>query len=263
MNPANLVKCEISGYLATITLNDPENRNAMSEAMSEQFAQAVAQLKQQKDVRVAVLTGAGKAFSGGGHLEMLEAKTRVSREENERLMNVFYANFLSVRDLEIPVIAAMNGHAMGAALCLALACDIRIAVKEAKLGLNFVLLGLHPGMGATYFVPRLLGSARAAELLYTGAIVSAEDAKTLGLVNRVVEAESLGSAVQDTANLISSGGPQAIRELKASLRTAEFATLETCLKREAACQAIDYVGAEFAEGIAAAKEKRKPSFKAN
>ena len=254
------LKLEINDHIARITLNDPETRNAMSEEMGQGFSRLIEHLKGDSSLRVVVLSGAGKAFSGGGHLEMLEAKTRISQAENENLMKVFYANFLCLQELEVPVIAAINGHAVGAGLCLALACDIRIAVEEAKLGLNFVSLGLHPGMGATYSVPRLVGPARAAELLYTGAIISAEEAARIGLINRVVPSAQFENSVREMANQIGAGGPRAIRELKASLRLLQGASLADCLLREAECQGADYVGTEFAEGIKAAREKRKPQF---
>ena len=255
-----LLKLEIHRHRATLTLNDPETRNAMSEAMGEQFVQVIREIQADKSIRVLVLTGAGKAFSGGGHLEMLEAKTRISQDENEALMKGFYANFLSLTDVGVPVLAAINGHAVGAGLCLAMACDIRIASTEAKLGLNFVNLGLHPGMGATFSLPRLVGPAKAAELLYTGAIISAEEGQRIGLVNRAVPPESFLQVVDEMAGQIAAAGPQAVRELKASLRMLSSSNLEECLAREAKCQGADYVGTEFAEGIKAAREKRKPQF---
>lgn len=232
----------------------------MGEEMAAQFSAAASKLKSDPSLRVVVITGSGKAFSGGGNLDMLEAKTRISPAENERLMMEFYRSFLSVQEIEVPVIAAINGHAMGAGLCLALACDIRIASEDAKLGLNFVHLGLHPGMGSTYFVPRLLGDARAAELLYTGATVSAAEGARLGLVNRVVPHGDFPAAVDELTGQVLRGGPRAIRELKASLRALRGASLEECLRREAACQAGDYAGSEFREGIAAAREKRAAKF---
>lgn len=245
---------------AEIVLNDPATRNAMSELMAAEFARAVRPLASDPSLRVVTLIGEGNAFSGGGHLDMLFEKTKVSLEENRRLMEQFYDSFLCVCDLPVPVIAVLNGHAVGAGLCIALACDVRIAVNTAKLGLNFVHLGLHPGMGATYFLPRLVGPARAAELLYAGKIVTAEEGAALGLVNAVVSAQELRSAADRIVGAILRAGPQAIRALKASLRESERRTLAECLAREAECQAHDYVGAEFLEGITAAKEKREPKF---
>ena len=249
-----------SNGIAIVTLNDSANRNAMSEAMSESFAARVSDLRKDSAIRVVVLRGAGGAFSGGGHMEMLTAKPKLSAPENRRLMELFYENFLSICSLEVPVIAAINGHAIGAGLCVALSCDIRIAVDTAKLGLNFVLLGLHPGMGATYFVPRLIGSARAAELLYTGKSITAQYAAQVGLVNETVPANDFEATVSTTADAIAAAGPETVRELKLSLRNSHTLSLEECLRREAECQARSYTGKEFLEGISAATEKRKPKF---
>jgi len=246
--------------VAQITLSDVETRNAMSEAMASEFLVAVKKIKARPDVRVVILTGAGEAFSAGGHLSMLEAKTRLSVAENRAKMLEFYHSFLSITGLEIPVIAAINGHAIGAGCCLALASDIRIAASEAKLGFNFVSLGLHPGMGATYFLPRLVGPSLARELLFSGSIISAETAASLRLVNQIYPAVDVLAKAQELAEKIASNGPRAIRELKKNLNIGMLEGLESALQLEAEAQAEDYVGAEFLEGIQAAKEKRKPKF---
>lgn len=246
--------------VVTIELNDPDSRNAMSAEMGERFVEVIAELQNDTTARVVVLQGAGTAFSGGGHLDMLAEKINIPADENQRLMELFYEQFLSILKLEVPTIAAINGHAIGAGMCIALACDIRIVKKNAKLGLNFVHLGLHPGMGATYFLPRIVGPAKAAELLYGGKIITAEEAETFGLINRCVNEEEFDGVVEDMANLIAKAGPQSIGELKESLQGSMTRTLAECLRREAECQARDYAGKEFAEGVQAAKEKRKPSF---
>lgn len=246
--------------IATLSFADPDNRNAMSEEMAEQFPARIAELRADSSVRVVVLRGEGQAFSGGGHMAMLLAKPKLSLTENRRLMELFYKQFLSIRELEVPVIAAINGHAIGAGLCVALACDIRIARDKAKLGFNFVNLGLHPGMAATWFLPRLIGAAHAAELLYTGKIFTAEFAAKIGLVNHVVTESEFEKFVSETAEAIAAAAPETMRELKLTLRLTAGATLEEALCREAECQARSYAGKEFAEGIAAATEKRKPSF---
>ena len=133
MSSQLLVFSEEPGGIVRILLNDPDTRNAMSEAMAEAFAAVVRELRKREDVRVVVLTGAGRAFSGGGHLEMLFDKTKLERQQNVELMQQFYRQFLSITELEVPVVAAINGHAVGAGLCLAMACDVRIAVQEASL----------------------------------------------------------------------------------------------------------------------------------
>src|SRR5262249_6680395 len=165
--PEPLVLVSRDGDVATLVLNDPERRNAMSEALGEAFAARVAALAADAALRAVVLTGAGDAFSAGGDLAMIQARAdqgaaggRAARRPIRDAMRAFYQLFLAVRDLPCPAIAALNGSAIGAGLCVALACDVRIASAEARLGLNFTALGLHPGMGATWTLPRLGPPAR-------------------------------------------------------------------------------------------------------
>ncbi len=243
-----------------ITFNDPENLNAMSEAMAAEFAQVVDTIGARSDKpRVLVLTGAGRAFSAGGDLAMLDQKRSLPPEENKRRMLAFYQAFLGIRSLNIPLVAMINGHAIGASLCLACACEFRIASQQAKLGFTFTRLGLHPGMGATYFVPRLVGPSNAADLLLSGRVIEAPEAARLGLVSRVVESAALRSEVIKLVQELLESGPQVGRMLLETLRGSP-AELGACLEREASCQAINYAGTEFAEGIKAAIEKRKPRF---
>ena len=259
----NLIKLgELESGIHQLTLNDEANRNAMSEEMGEELVAVVGKLKQMSsaELRCMIVTGAGKAFSGGGHLEMLFNKTKIDPDENRRLMEKFYELYLSILEVPVPVIAKINGHAIGAGLCFAMACDIRIASAEAKLGANFVNLGLHPGMGATYFFPRLLGVARANELLFGGKILTAEESLAVGLVNRVVAAGDLDRVTIAEARGIAAAGPMAVRALKQSLRGDSRTALQKCLEREAHCQSLDYAGSEFLEGIRAAKEKRVAKF---
>lgn len=254
------VTCTINpNGIATITLNDEANLNAMSEEMAKDFSAVVADLKAKKNTRVVILTGAGKAFSAGGHLAMLEAKRALGGEENRAQMLTFYDSFLSILDLHVPLIAALHGAAVGAGLCLACACDIRIATKDAKLGFTFLKLGLHPGMGGTYFVPRIVGPSIATELLVSGRIISADEALRIGLVSKVCEKDSLMSEAEALAKEILSCGPKATAQLLETMR-GDTAHLEAALAREAICQSVNYAGAEFAEGLAAVKEKRSPNF---
>lgn len=245
---------------AKITLNDPDNLNAMGEEMAAEFLALTEKIRPEaKKLRAIILTGAGRAFSAGGNLSMLENKQKISGEENRLLMHQFYNSFLSILSLGVPIVAAINGHAIGAGLCLASACDIRIAAESAKLGFTFVKLGLHPGMGATYSLPRIIGHGAAAELLLTGRIIEAKEGERLGLVSQVVpEKEVLNQALKITQE-ISECGPEAVRQLTESLRRGST-SLATTLEREALCQSINYRSAEFAEGVRATMEKRKPKF---
>jgi enoyl-CoA hydratase len=251
---------ELGSHAGKIVLNDPQNLNAMGEEMAREFRALVEGLQPKvSKLRALVLTGEGRAFSAGGNLVMLERKTTLSGEENRLRMLDFYHSFLSLLSLRVPLIAAINGHAIGAGLCVASACDLRIAAKGSKLGFTFVKLGLHPGMGATYFLPRILGTAKANELLLTGRVLDADGALAAGLVSKVVEPDQLGAEVDKLVAEIAEGGPESVRQLVESLRGGSSG-LEAALEREALCQAVNYGSAEFKQGVRAAIEKRKPSF---
>jgi len=254
--------------IALVTLNDPERLNAMSEAMGGAIQNAAAALKDETGLRAVVLTGAGRAFSAGGDLDMLVRMAQAgnadrggaTRAAQRAFMGRFYRMYLSVRDLPIPTIAALNGPAIGAGLCVALACDLRIAAREAKLGLNFTKLGIHPGMAATWTLPRIVGSAVAAELIYTGRIVDGEEAARIGLANRAVPREETLPVALALAAEIASAAPLAVRGSKRSLAASSASDLAAQLDREAAEQALCYESADLLEGLAAVREKRPPKF---
>lgn len=251
---------QVSEHVAYIWLNQPDSLNAMSEVMARDFRSTVAQLAKSKSKpRVLILSGKGKAFSAGGDLEMLENKTTLSAEENQRRMEEFYASFLSILDLGIPLVAAINGAAVGAGLCLASACDVRVCSDTAKLGFTFVKLGLHPGMGGTYFLPRVVGDAMARELMVTGRVIDSSEAKRIGLVSQVVSTDQLQATVLKIAEEIAANGPLAVTQLIATLR-AERQSLSPSLTHEARCQSINYASEEFKEGIRAIREKRAPRY---
>ncbi len=248
-----------SDGIATLTLNDEANLNAMSDEMAKEFAEAVRSLKAHRNLRAVILTGAGKAFSAGGHLSMLEAKRTKTAEANRLGMLAFYNSFLCVRELNVPLIAAINGAAVGAGLCVACACDFRVASDATKLGFTFLKLGLHPGMGATYFVPRIVGTALATELLVTGRVISAEEALRIGIVSRVCKAVDVVKEAHAIAAEILTCGPHATGQLLETMR-GEPALLTKALEREALCQSENYASDEFAEGVTAVKEKRLARF---
>ncbi len=245
--------------LAVLKLNQPDSLNAMGEEMAQDFSSVVEELRKDP-ARVVIITGNGRAFSAGGDLEMLTKKQSLSHGENERLMLQYYNSFLKIRSLGVPLIAAINGHAIGAGLVVACSCDVRIGVRGSKLGFTFTKLGLHPGMGATYFVPKVIGSARAAEILLTARVVSADQAHHIGLLSEVCEkAEGVLPRAEEIAGEILGCGKLATAQLIKSLR-GEEAELEAALSREAGFQAENYASDEFAEGISAIKEKRSPNF---
>lgn len=246
--------------IVILTLNDPDNLNAMSLNMASVFKSRCHELEKRcESLRAIILTGAGRAFSSGGHLEMLNAKRSLSPDENRRAMIDFYGSFLNIRSLNIPIIAAVHGATIGAALCLACGCDIRVASQNTKLGFTFTKIGLHPGMGATFLVADVVGASKAKELLVTGRIIDSKEAERIGLVTKVVDD---GGSLEESISIareIKSCGPLATRQLVESLRNAPQ-NLKQALEREATCQSINYAGAEFAEGLAALREKRKAAF---
>jgi enoyl-CoA hydratase len=265
--PDPLVLSERDGCVVTLTLNDPERRNAMSEAMGQAFVARTAELAGDPDLRVVIVTGAGAAFASGGDLAMIQARADEASARPERARRVvgdgmrsFYRLFLSVRELPCPTIAALNGSAVGAGLCLALACDVRIASATARLGLNFTALGLHPGMGATWTLPRLVGPARAAELLYSARLLAGEEAAAIGLVNRAVPAEQVMPVARELAAEFSAMAPLANRAVKRALARTAGASLEDQLAFEAEEQAASFATHDAQEGLAAAKERRPPRF---
>jgi enoyl-CoA hydratase len=251
---------ELSGGIGVIRLNSPSTLNAMDETMAIAFRAKFLEIKEhESNYRALILTGAGKAFSAGGNLSMLKAKTELSYEENRRRMLWFYDSFLCILQFNIPLIAAVNGHAVGAGLCLASACDLRVISTEAKLGMTFTRLGLHPGMGATYFLPRVLGAAKAAEYMLTGRLIAGEEVAISGFASRLVGTDLVMPTALEIANEITACGPRSISALLSTLRGSS-AELQSALEREAACQSNDYQGEEFLEGISAAIEKRAPNY---
>ena len=249
--------------VAVLTLDDPDRRNAMTEAMGDALAGRCAELAADPDLRVVVLTGTPPAFSAGGDLDMLEDLARRAREDGfdaTAFMRDFYLRFLTVRELPVPVIAAINGHAVGAGLCVALACDLRIVADEAKVGLNFSRLGLHPGMGGTWFLPRMLGAQRAAAWLYTGALVSGEVAAMQGLALESRPTADVLPRALALAEEIAAASPVVVRQLKITLADVEDVDLATALDREAAAQAVSYGTDDLAEGLSAGRQRRAPRF---
>lgn len=174
-----------------LVLDNPGQRNAMSAPMTDSWTRAVAHLNADPTVRVVVVTGAGPAFCSGGDTSWIASEPEAGVDRLRTRMMAFYRAWLSIRSLEVPTVAAVNGAAIGAGLCLALACDLRYAAAGAKMGVPFVKLGMNPGMAATFLLPDVVGRAAARDLLLTGRIVTAEEGLGLGLVSRVLPAEEL------------------------------------------------------------------------
>jgi enoyl-CoA hydratase/carnithine racemase len=253
------VQITVRHHVATLTFDDPARRNAMTPELGDAFRDAVQRVKLDPDVRAVVVTGAGGAFSAGGDLRMLERLRTASRDESRAFMLEFYAKYLSVTELDVPTVAAVQGPAIGAGLCVALACDLCIVDEQAKLALNFVQLGLHPGMGATYLAPRRAGAMRGAELLFTGRRFDGREAVSLGMALRAVPSAETLSQATDLAEQIARNAPLAVRALRTEMGI-DRRELQKALELEATFQAESYASKDLGEGLAAAAQKRAPKF---
>ncbi len=244
--------------VVVLTLALPERRNAMTEELTAAWGEQVRELARDREVRAVVVTGEGSAFCAGGDLSWIEAGGAQVDSLRTKMLG-FYRTWLSIRDLEVPVLAAVNGPAIGAGLCLALACDLRYAAPTARFGAPFAALGMHPGMAASYLIPEAVGLPRAREMLYTGKIFSAEDAGRIGLINGVLPAETLVADVIKTARKVATMAPVAIKLTKSALRHGPR-TYAEALEWEALAQPITMATEDMREGLRAQGERRPPQF---
>lgn len=246
--------------VVTLTLNRPASRNAMTPELTEAFSEQIERLRSDPEARVLVIRAAGPAFCAGGDLSFINPGPGASVPDIRTKMRAFYGKFLAVRALDIPTIAAINGAAVGAGLCMALACDLRVASDDAKISTGFTRLGLHPGMAGTYLLTRLVGSARSADLMFTSRTVSGTEAATMGLVNSSVPAGRLHEEAHALARQIAANAPIAMRMTKRAIQLAERADLEMMLEYEGLAQPVTMATNDLLEGLAAVKEKRPPHF---
>lgn len=251
---------DISGAVATLTLNRPSKLNALTHEMGDLVVEAVRKLNATPEVRVLVVRGEGRAFSAGGDLDWLLENARRSEAENREGMEAFYKKFLSLRELAVPAIAMVHGRATGAGFCFALGCDLRVASHDAIFSANFVRVGLNPGMGGSYSLKQALGPSLANELILTGREVFADEALNLGLISRMVTPEELEATTYKLAQQIAANAPLAVRHAKAALRLAETAPLDVVLAREAQGQAVCFASADLLEGVEAARARRPAAF---
>ncbi|MBI5967137.1 MAG: enoyl-CoA hydratase [Deltaproteobacteria bacterium] len=247
------------GSIATITFNDPEKLNPMGTQMAENIRSALEECGRDEEVRAIILTGAGRAFSAGGDLREIQ-KNVPALVFRDGIALVFKV-VLAIADLEKPVIAAVNGPAVGVAFNMVLACDIIVASEEASFSEIFVRIGLIPDGGAHFLLPRIVGLAKAKELIYTGKIISAKEAETLGLVNQVVPPDKLTSTVLERANNLANGPTRAIGMAKKILNLSFQSSLAEIIEMETEKQTLLRETEDHKEGIAAFFEKRAPSFK--
>ncbi len=249
----------VENNIATITLNRPEVFNAFNDAQSYELQAALKQANRDKEVRVVVLTGAGKAFCSGQDLKAIADSK--DRSLSDSLYKRYNPIILAMRNMPKPIICRLNGVAAGAGCSLALASDFIVASEKASLIEVFINVGLVLDSGSSYFLPRIVGSNRAFELSTMGNKVSAQQALEWGMVNRVVTPEELDAAVAEIANYYAKAPTKAIGLMKKMLNKSFNSDLETMLQYEAYCQEIAGNSTDNKEGIKAFNEKRKPVFK--
>ena len=254
---------EKRGFVATLTINRPESRNILGEeGDGALFSEAAAAINADREVRCAIITGAGTAFSAGGNLKAMREKSGVFAG---RVLENYRANIhtiiQSLWNLEVPLIAAVNGAAIGLGNGVVCTADIRIASKFASFGASFLKIGLVPGDGSAWMLPRLIGPARAAELLFTGKIIDAATALDWGLVSRLAPPELLMKEANELAAEIARQPPGVLRMTKKLLREATGAHLEAILELSGTFQADAHASEDHAEALAAFFEKREPNFK--
>jgi 2-(1,2-epoxy-1,2-dihydrophenyl)acetyl-CoA isomerase len=252
------LRVEIDGPIATLTLDRPQALNALTVEVKVALREALEAIAQDRAVRAVILTGAGRAFCAGQDLAERERPDAASLEEEVR--ERYNPIIRALRSMGQPVIAAVNGVAAGAGASLAFACDLRIGAEGARFVLAFGRIGLVPDSGASWFLPRLLGSAKAAELALLDDPVDAADALRLGLVSKVVPADELMTEARTMAQRLVDGAPLAIALTKQALDRSLSIDLDEALEGEAKLQGIAGASADHAEGLAAFREKRPPRF---
>lgn len=260
------LKVEIEEGIALLTMNRPDSRNPLDLEMQDALLDTLAELDAGQQVRVAILTGAGSAFCAGGNVRRMGEAATGPKERTpaqarghyrwgiQRIPRLFEA-------LEMPVIAAVNGPAMGAGCDLACMCDLRIASESARFAESFVKLGIIPGDGGAWLLPRVVGFAKAAEMALTGDALTAQQALAAGLVSQVVPDGELIAAARALAARVAANPPQAVRMARRLLREAWNNRLDTVLEMSAAMQAVAHTTEDHKEALAAMREKRKPTYK--
>lgn len=255
------VRYESRDAIGVVTLDRPDNRNSMTPELLDAFARAVAKARADEAARCIVITGTGSCFSAGADFKSILQRQDETRPlaPHERSF-AMYQPFLGVLDLEVPVIAACNGHTVGGGFGLALVCDIRIGARNARYGANFARLGLHPGMAISYLLPRLVGVSRAAEMLFTGQLVEGDEAERIGILSRAVAAEDVLPRAMELAAAIAASAPTAVRITKKTFYRGLGWDVRGAALAEAYAQAESLATADAAEGIAALLAKREPRF---
>jgi enoyl-CoA hydratase/carnithine racemase len=257
---------ERKGRIAVMTLNRPEIRNAISSLdIIEEIESVCDIVNNDISINVLIITAKDPAFSAGGNIKDMAAKKGMFGGTPSQLMENYRKNIqripLAVHEVAVPTIAAVNGPAIGAGCDLALMCDMRIASDRAKFGETFLTVGIIPGDGGAYFLPRAVGMARACEMTFTGEVIDAQKASDIGLVNHMVVHDQLMSSAFELAGKIAAKPPEALRMAKRLLYAGQTTTLRQLLDQSAACQALCHHTEDHMEALSAMFEKREPVFK--
>lgn len=256
MNYNNL-KFELENEIAVITFDQPKSMNALKSEVFVELLDAIHSIKTNNLVRALIITGNGKAFVAGADIsEMSEMGVMEAKER----INFAHNCFREIENLDIPVIAAINGYALGGGCELALACDIRIAAKEAKFGQPEVNLGIIPCYGGTQRLPRLIGKGNAMNLILTGELIDATEAYRIGLIQKLVDSDQLMEAAKDIAEIIKNKGPVAIKVAKQVINKGVSSDIDIALAYEETAGSLLFSTKDQKEGMKAFLEKRKPEF---
>jgi enoyl-CoA hydratase/carnithine racemase len=256
------LKFEASDAIATITLNRPEKLNAFSDEMLEEWLGALQECRENDGIRVVIITGTGRAFTTGGDISGFAAvASKTAAGIKARAVQGIQRLPLAIAELDKPVIAALNGFATGGGLDIALACDIRFAAESARFAETYVRMGLIPGAGGAYLLPRIVGVAKALELLWSAEFVDAREAERIGLVNKVFADAELMIGTYEFARRIADGAPLAVQLIKRMVRLGLNKDFPTALEIAAANLPIVRASEDHLEAVAASQEKRKPNFK--
>lgn len=256
----------VDSGIAVLTLDIPESRNAITGAeVIKEIEDVCRVINKDMGIKVLIITGTDPAFSSGGNIKDMKAKEGMFHGTPAGIMEGYRRNVqripLAVHGLEVPAIAAVNGPAMGAGCDLALMCDIRIASERARFGETFLNVGLIPGDGGAYFLPRAVGISKACELTFTGDVIGAEEALSIGLVNYVTPHDDLMDKAMALAGKIASKPPEALRMAKRLIYIGQYSTLPQLLEQSAAYQALCHHSEDHMEALDAFFEKRTPAYK--
>jgi enoyl-CoA hydratase/carnithine racemase len=260
---APAVLMEVRDNVCQLTLNRPENRNSIDDEVPGALEQRLRELRDIKGLRCVILAGSGGCFCGGGDFRSELFQHLFDDQSvlpNEAVLKKIYTPVIGLIDVEVPVIAAMNGHAIGGGLGVALLCDLRVASRTAKYGTNFVRLGCTSGLAISYMLPRIIGLPMAMELLITGRLISGDQVERIGLANYVVDPDKVLAKAWELAVEIAGAAPMAVRAMKKSIYRGIAAEPLAALEYEAHNMARTLQTDDFREGTQALLEKRRPAF---